>query len=251
MPPRPTPPPLGPIGFAPAPEPARPAEGPGTPVGIHHQPVDGLRPPARPPLDPLGPVVTDAPPRSWTSTPVEVPLVERVGRGPPGIEGSGGIDQVGIVGRATQVLGGQAQAQLAGEDPGPVPHPRRVAGITPVKGLVEHGTAELGVVRPRAQVEVVGPDGRPYVVDDACLGVDVDGFALVVLEVVDGNPVASGPTHEPDGLLVADQLGRFGQRAARSGKRGTTTMSRRSGWRRRASASVSATAADHRYWSSM
>ena len=40
--------------------------------------------------------------------------------------------------------------------------------------LVDHRARQLGVVRPRPAVEVVGADGQPDVVDDAHLGVHVD-----------------------------------------------------------------------------
>ncbi len=57
---------------------------------------------------------------------------------------------------------------------------------------VDDRAADLGVVRPRATVEVVGADGHPMVVDDAHLRVDVNGRALVVLEVVHRDSIATG-----------------------------------------------------------
>ena len=57
---------------------------------------------------------------------------------------------------------------------------------------IDHAAADLGVVGPRATVEVVGADGHPHVVDDAHLRVHVDRGALVVREVEDRDPIAAG-----------------------------------------------------------
>ena len=76
-------------------------------------------------------------------------------------------------GLAVEVLGGEGEPQA----------PRVVAR------RVEHDRRQLGVVGPRAAVEVVGADRGPGVVDDAGLGVHVDRGAGVVLDAVDGDPV--------------------------------------------------------------
>jgi hypothetical protein len=54
-------------------------------------------------------------------------------------------------------------------------------------------------VGPGAAVEVGRADHRPHVVDDHRLGVDVDRRAVLVLEVVDGHPVAAGADQVVDG----------------------------------------------------
>jgi hypothetical protein len=56
---------------------------------------------------------------------------------------------------------------------------------------VDDRAGELGVVAPRAEVEVVGADGHPLVVDDADLGVDVDRRTRVILEVEHAEPVTA------------------------------------------------------------
>ena len=103
-----------------------------------------------------------------------VPAVE--GGGALGVrrEHAGRLDAVGhrVVGVAVEVLGGQRQPQRPGV----------------VAGGVDHDRGQLGVVGPRAPVEVVGADRRPGVVDDAGLGVHVDRRARVVLDAVDRRP---------------------------------------------------------------
>ena len=67
----------------------------------------------------------------------------------------------------------------------PSPRPAGSSGSRSSCVGVEHGTRQLGVVRPRTPVQVVGADFEPHVVDHANLGVHVDRRAVHVLEVVD------------------------------------------------------------------
>jgi hypothetical protein len=100
---------------------------------------------------------------------------------------------------------------------------------------------------PRAPVDVVRPDDGPRVVDDAHLGMDVDGCALGVLGGVDGHLVPARPLQRLEHVDTADQVRRQGQPAARVGNRGMTAIRRSSGASRRALASAATTAVDHRY----
>ena len=88
-----------------------------------------------------------------------------------------------------EVLAHQRQTQFASEPAGSVPEPARIGRGTPVAFAVQHGGGQLGVVRPGPHVEVVAADRCPHVVDDAQLGVDVDGPALQVLDVEHLDPV--------------------------------------------------------------
>ena len=129
-----------------------------------------------------------------------------------------------------------SQAQVAGEAAGRASRRR-----------------QLGVVRPGPAVEVVRADRGPGVVDDAHLGVHVDGRAGAVLDAVDRDPVAAGRVDSiVERLLPADEVGRQADPAVLVGVvRQHARCSRSSGLvaqRRRRSAS--ATSGDHRYWSS-
>src|SRR6478736_566218 len=86
------------------------------------------------------------------------PGIECTGGLAQGVEPSGRIAER-IVGRilVVEMLASEAQTSLAGQ--------------APVE--VDHAAADLGVVGPRAPVEVVGPDGHPRVVDDADLRVHI------------------------------------------------------------------------------
>ncbi len=64
---------------------------------------------------------------------------------------------------------------------------------------------------PGAAVEVVGPDARPGVVDDAHLGVHVDRRPRVVLDPVGGHPSGRGRHDRPERPVAAEQLGHPGR----------------------------------------
>ena len=113
---------------------------------------------------------------------------------------------VDVVRRAAEVLAGEGQPEVPGEAPRPVAEPCRVLRRSLVEGLVEDGDAELGVPRPGAAVEVVGADRGPDVVDDAGLGVHVDGGRVVVLDPVDGYPITARVDEQLERGLPADVL---------------------------------------------
>ena len=87
-----------------------------------------------------------------------------------------------------EVLGGEGEPQVAGV------------------GLVEDDGRELGVVGPRAAAEVVRAGAGPDVVDDADLGVDVDGDAGVVLQAVRRHAVGSDVHQPADRAVTTEQL---------------------------------------------
>jgi hypothetical protein len=105
----------------------------------------------------------------------------------------------------------QLQAQPPGEHPGAVAEAGRVARLPLVPGVVQDGRRQLGVVGPGTTVHVVRADGRPNVVDHADLGVHIDRRALLVLEVVDGDPVAAGRLQQVERGLLADPVWWAGQ----------------------------------------
>ncbi len=105
--------------------------------------------------------------------------------------------------RPVEVLGGQREPQPTGV--GAV-----LAVVVSVGAPVHHDGRQLGVVRPRPAVEVVGADRGPDVVDDAGLRVHVDGGALVVLDAVERHPPRSGGHHLPHRPPPSEQLGRPG-----------------------------------------
>ncbi len=110
------------------------------------------------------------------------------------------------------MLAHELQAQLAGEDAGAVPQAAGVPRTARVRGLVVDGAAEFGVVGPRTEVDVVGPDRGPHVVDHAHLGVDVDGRSGVVLQAVHRDPVASGAAQLGQRVDPPDQVHGQGER---------------------------------------
>ena len=82
-----------------------------------------------------------------------------------------------------------------------------------LRGGIEDGAGEFAVRGPGAAVEVVRPAGEPGVVDDADLGVDVDGSARAVLEVEDADPVGGRPAQHRDRAELAEPARRPGERA--------------------------------------
>jgi hypothetical protein len=74
-------------------------------------------------------------------------------------------------------------------------------------GLVENNGGELGVVRPGPATEVVRAGAGPGVVDDADLGMHVDGDTRVVLQPVRGNSLGSNLDQRFDRAPTTEQLG--------------------------------------------
>src|SRR6478736_7862431 len=132
-----------------------------------------------------------------------VPRVERRRSGCESGERVVGLDQVGIVAvAASEVLAQEGEARVAGQPSCPITQAARIRRRPIVELAVQHRAGELGIVGPRASVDVVRPDLEPDVVDDARLGMDVDGSALTVLQVVHGDTWASGRLEALDDLLA-------------------------------------------------
>src|SRR6185437_3992743 len=91
------------------------------------------------------------------------------------------VDKVVVVAVGpAQMFTSQLKAQVAGKHPRSVIEPRGVERLAIVSVLIEHGAAQLGIVAPRASIEVVTPDRGPDIVDHAHLGVYVDWQASAV-----------------------------------------------------------------------
>jgi hypothetical protein len=121
-------------------------------------------------------------------------LADRV-RGPLGIE------QI-VVLVDPEVFAQHREAQLTSKPAGSVPEPAGIDRGTLVAFGVHHRGGQLGVVRPGPRVEVVAAHRCPDVVDDAQLGVHVDGQALQVLDIEHLNPVPARLPHHGQGLRV-------------------------------------------------
>ena len=132
----------------------------------------------------------------------------------------------------------QSRAGCHGRASGPRHRGRPGRGLTLVERRVDDCARQLGVVGPRAAVDVVGAGDHPYVVDDADLGVDVDRRALRVLDVADAHPIAAGPLDDPHGALATDPARGSRDPTVAIGEPGTTTITWRSGFARNASASA-------------
>jgi len=99
-----------------------------------------------------------------------MPLVE--GGGAAGKGGGAGdrLEQIGVVARRpSEVFAPKLEPRLAREPPGPVAEPAGIGGTALVERGVDHGARNLGIVRPRAPVEIVGAGDQEHVVDDANL----------------------------------------------------------------------------------
>ena len=97
----------------------------------------------------------------------------------------------------------ELETQLSGESAGTVTEAAGIGRSARVAFVVEHRGGQLGVVGPRSHVEILATDQRPDIVDDAELGVDVDGPALQVLDVEDLNPFPARLPHHGQGLAVS------------------------------------------------
>ena len=212
-----------------------------------------MRPPAMPGRDAVRLVDAHVTRWSGTDSTSRMPCVEglrgaaELGEGAVGIEEV--VDAVGL--GATEVLAPELQPGVAGETPGTVTESGRVAWLAFVAGVVEdeHDSSESWVHERRFMLSE--PTIEPDVVDDADLGVHVDGGALLVLEVADEHPVAAGARRRvSSGPFAPDAAAGPATRPSRSGKRGTTTTTCSSGCARNASASARAARSDQKYWSS-
>ena len=152
--------------------------------------------------------------------PVEsVPGVERVRAVAHRLEPRRGIDEVVDVARiATEVLRRQADTRVARQHPGTVTQAGGIGRSPAVAPAVDHRARQLGVVRPRAAVEVVGARRHPDVVDDADLGVHVDGRALLVLEVVHRDPIVADLVQRVEHAFATDPARLARERAVRVGE---------------------------------
>src|SRR5487761_814977 len=134
-----------------------------------------------------------------------MPAFQRLGRIPERRDGFGRIEQTAIVAvRAAKMLAPQLQSQVAGELSGAVPKARRIEGFATIALVVYHGARDLGVMTPGPPIEVVRSDRCPDVVDHADLGVNVDGNAGEVLDVVDGDTIASRIEKNAHRLLASN-----------------------------------------------
>ena len=146
-------------------------------------------------------VAAQSPGRSGSAAAAVMPRVELGGALADGVRGPLGVEQV-IVLVEVEVFAHHRETQLAGEPAGSVPEPAGIGRGALVAFGVQHRGGQLGVVRPGPRVEVVAADRRPDVVDDAQLGVDVDGQALQVLDVEHLHPVPARLPHHGQGLGV-------------------------------------------------
>ena len=133
--------------------------------------------------------------RSIPRTTAVIPRLQRLGASAHQVERFERIDHL-LAGALVEVemLAPQSQAKLAGEDSCLIAHPRGIPRLALVHVLIKHGTGHFAVMCPRAPVEVVRTDHRPYVVYDDHLGVHIYRCAGVVFDVVDSG---SGPGRRP------------------------------------------------------
>ncbi len=144
-----------------------------------------------------------------------VPLVEGGCGFRQGHEAVRRLEEVGVVPvDALEVFAPEAESRVAREAAGTVAEPTGVGWVALVDVAVDYRARDLGVVRPRAAVEVVGADYQEQVVDDAHLCVDVDRCSVRVFEVVDRDAVASGAAQDVNDVLAADAAGGTGRAPA-------------------------------------
>ncbi len=177
-----------------------------TPVRVVDQPVQRHSPGTVPPREALRYVRSKPARRSIPHTTAVIPRLQRLGASAHQVERFERIDHL-LAGVLVEVemLAPQSQAEFAGEDSCLIAHPRGIPRLTIVDVPIKHGTGHFAVMCPRAPVEVVRTDHRPYVVYDDYLGVHIDRCAGVVLDVVDGEAVPSGGPTYLDRLLSSDQ----------------------------------------------
>jgi hypothetical protein len=105
------------------------------------------------------------------------PLFEFAGGLSPKIRTVGQIQEFRVFGRSSEVLSPERQPQRARELAASVTEAARIKRNPVVEFAVNHGARKFRVMSPRAAIQIVRPDGRPDVIDDTDLGVDVDGSA--------------------------------------------------------------------------
>src|ERR1700682_2377414 len=98
----------------------------------------------------------------------------------------------------------ELQSQLAREPASAIAKSGRVDGIAPIMFFVDDRAGKLRVMAPGPAIEVVRSDGRPYVVDDADLGVHVNRCAVGVLDVIDGDAIGRRTEKHSHRLLPTD-----------------------------------------------
>ena len=134
----------------------------------------------------------EAPRGPLPTRPIKVPAFERLGRVPERRDGFGRVEQASIVAlRTAKVLAPQLQPKVSGELSGAVPKAPRIEWLATIALVVDHRASDLGVVAPRPPIEIVRTHRCPDVIDHADLGVDVHRNAGEVLDVVDGDTIAS------------------------------------------------------------
>ena len=132
-----------------------------------------------------------------------MPRVELGGALADSVSGPSGVEQV-IVLVKVEVFAQQRETQLTGEASGFVPEPtgsRRSGAGSRSESSTAAVSSESCV--QDLVVEVVATDRRPDIVDDAQLGMDVNGTALHVLDIEHLNPVPARLPHHGQGLGVS------------------------------------------------
>jgi hypothetical protein len=81
--------------------------------------------------------------------------------------------------------------KIAGESTAAITEPCRIERYSIIELCVENRAGHLRIVGPGPTIEIVRSNKRPDVVDHTHLGMDVDGRAILILEVVDAYPVAA------------------------------------------------------------
>ncbi len=175
-----------------------------------------------PPCDRRGSMATEPARWSGTDPSLIVPRIEHAGRFGQHPETFGRIDGDVVT---IEVLAPQV-------DPGV---PRRTSAPSP-SCPGSHGSVRRARCRrwrpsssescPRSAIEVVGAGHHPGVVDDAELGVDVDGPAVLSFEVVHGEAVASSFGEPSENAKLTHRFAAPVKRPSSSGYAGTTTTRR-------------------------
>ncbi len=157
--------------------------------------------------------------RTFTSTSVRVPVVERGRRSRHRFKARGGVDQVIVgAGFAFEMLTPHAQSRIASEPTSTVAPAARVERMTGVDRFIEHCARQLRVVSPGTTIQVVGSDIHPDIVDDAHFCVDVDRGSPLVLEVVHRDTGTAGRADHLEDRLAADSTGGAREAAVSIGK---------------------------------
>src|SRR5438552_8447844 len=130
----------------------------------------------------------------------------------PRLESSDGVKQLLVQDLRTEMLTPQRKPKFASEDAGSVSEAAWIERRVRMRLVVDHRACELGIMRPRAQAEIVRADRSPDVVDHADLGVHIYRPPSLGLEVIDGYPVAASRFHPLHGLQLTHTVWRSAQR---------------------------------------